>query len=60
MSNYATNSVLTGIDTSDLAKKIDLSNLNSDMDKVDIGRLQTAPVDLRISNGVKKCYENCV
>ena len=47
MSNYATKSVLKGIDT-------------SDMDKVDIGKLQTAPVDLRKSNGVKKCYENCV
>ena len=40
MSNYAIKADLknaTGIDTSDFAKKIDLGNSKSDVDKLDIG-----------------------
>ena len=30
----------TGVDTSDFAKKTDLANLKSDVDKLDIGKLE--------------------
>ena len=43
LSNYATKTDLknaTGVDTSFFAKKIDLANLKSDVDKLDIGKLK--------------------
>ena len=43
LSNYATKTDLknaTGVDTSSFAKKIDLANLKSDVDKLDIGKLK--------------------
>ena len=46
MSNYATKSDLknaTGVDTSDFAKKTDLANLKSDVDKLDIDKLKNVP-----------------
>ena len=48
--NYATKSDLknaTGFDTSDFAKKSDLANLTSDVDKLDIDKLKNVPNDLR-------------
>ena len=38
LSNYATKADLTGVDTSDFAKKIDLANLKSDVDKLDFDK----------------------
>ena len=49
MYNYATKADLknaTGIDTSKFAKKVDLSNLKSDLDKLDIDKLKNAPSNL--------------
>ena len=46
MSNYATKSDLTntaGIDTSDFAKKADVANLKSDIDKLDFVELENVP-----------------
>ena len=43
LSNYATKADLkniTGVDTSDFAKKTDLANLKSDVDKLDINKLK--------------------
>ena len=48
LSSYATKSGLktaTGVDTSEFAKKIDLADLKSDVDKLDIDKL-------------KKCKDN--
>ena len=50
MSNYATKTDLkcaTGTDTSSFAKKVDLSNLKSNVDKLDIDKLKNAPNDFR-------------
>ena len=43
LSNYATKTDLknaTGIDTSSFAKKVDLANLKSNVDKLDIDKLK--------------------
>ena len=43
LSSYATNTDLknaTGVDTSSFTKMIDLANLKSDVDKLDIGKLK--------------------
>ena len=43
LSNYATKADLknaTGVDTSDFAKKTDLANLKSDVDKLDIDKFK--------------------
>ena len=60
LSNYATKADLknaTGIDTSTLAAKSDFVSLKALVDKVDkldIGKLKTTPVDLsKLSNVVK-------
>ena len=48
-SNYATKADLknaTGVDTSDFAKKTDLANLKSDVDKLDIDKLKKVPSNL--------------
>ena len=47
--NYATEADLTNateIDTSKLALKWNLANLKADLDKIDIKKLKTVPVDL--------------
>ena len=47
--NYATKADLknaTGVDTSDFAKKTDLANLKSDVDKLDIDKLKKVPSNL--------------
>ena len=57
MSNYATKADLknaTGIDTSKLAAKSDLTSLKAEVDKLDIDKLMPAPVDLsKLSDAVK-------
>ena len=55
--NYATKSDLkeaTNINASKFAKKVDLANLNWDVDKLDIDKLKTVSVDLsKPSDAVK-------
>ena len=49
MPNYATKADLkggTGVDTSNLAAKIDLASLEVEVDKIDIDKLKTVTVDL--------------
>ena len=54
MSNYATKADLknsTGIDTSKLVAKCDLTSLKAEMDKTNIGKLKPVPADLsKLSN----------
>ena len=47
LSNYATKDLknATGVDTLDFAKKTDLANLKSDVDKLDINKLKTVPTN---------------
>ena len=57
MSNYATKSDLknpTGVHTSKLAKKANLANLKSEVDKLGIGNIKTPPVYLSKLSDVKK------
>ena len=57
MSNYATKADLknaTGIHTSKLAAKSDLTSLKAEVDKLNIDKLIPAPVDLsKLSDAVK-------
>ena len=49
LSNYATkkDSInATGVQTSSLAKKVDLANLKSNVDKLDIDKLKNVPTNL--------------
>ena len=49
LSNYATKTGLknaTVVDTSTFAKKVDLANLKSDVDKLDIDKLKNVPTNL--------------
>ena len=49
LSNYTTKTCLkngTGVDTSKFAKKVDLANLKSDVDKIDIDQLKNVPSNL--------------
>ena len=48
LSNYATKADFqnaTGVDTSKFAKKIEIANLKSDVDKLDIDKLKNVPSD---------------
>ena len=45
-----------GIDTSKFAKKADLASLKSDVDKWDIDKLETLPVDLSKLSNVKNNF----
>ena len=36
----------TGVDKSDFAKRVDLANLKSNVDKLDIGKLKIVPTNL--------------
>ena len=58
MSNFATKTDLknvTGIDTSSFAKKNDLANLKSDVDKLDVDKLKNVPTNLcNLKNKVDK------
>ena len=57
LSNYATKkdiNDITHVDTSNFALKTNLANLKTEVDKLDIEKLATAPVDLsKLSNVVK-------
>ena len=57
MSNYATKRDLknaTGIDTSKLAAKSDLASVKAEVDKIDIDKLRTVPIDFsKLSNVAK-------
>ena len=57
LSNYATKDDIkniTHVDTSSVALKTNLANLKTEVDKLDIDKLATVPVDLsKLSNGVK-------
>ena len=49
LSNYATKkdiNDITHVDTSNFALKTNLANLKTEVDKLDIGKLATVPVDL--------------
>ena len=65
LSNYAINDI-THADTSNFALKTNLSSLKTEVDKLDIGKLATVPVDLSelnnaVKNDVKKTvYDNLV
>ena len=54
MSNYATKTSLknaTGIDKSKLALKSNLASLKTEVDKIDVGKLESIPVGLsKLSN----------
>ena len=56
MSNYTTKTDLknaTGTDTSNSALKSNLASLEAEVDKIDVDKLNTAPVDLsKVSNVV--------
>ena len=50
LSNYTTKADLkneTGVDICDFAKKADLANLKSDVDKLDIDKLKNVPSKLK-------------
>ena len=57
LSNYATKADIkniTHVDTSNFASKTNIANLKTEVDKLDIGKLRTVPVDLsKLSNVVK-------
>ena len=57
LSNYATKTDIkdiTHVDTSNFALKTNLANLKTEVDKLDIDKLATVPVDLsKLSNVVK-------
>ena len=57
LSNYAAKAdikSITHVDTSHFASKTNLANLKNEVDKLDIGKLKTVPVDLsKLSNVVK-------
>ena len=57
MSNNPLNSYLKntrGVDTSQFAKKDDVANLKSEINKLDIAKLETAPAELsKLSNVVE-------
>ena len=59
LSNYATKKEIndiTHVDTSNFALKTNLANLKTEVDKLDIGKLTTVPVDLSKLSKVEKNY----
>ena len=49
LSNYVTKSYIKnvrGVDASDFAKKTDLANLKSEVNELDVNKLETVPVNL--------------
>ena len=65
LSNYATKLDLeneSGVDTSKLAAKSDLASLKAEVDKIDIDKIKTVPIDLsKLSNVLKNkvVKKNC-
>ena len=64
LSNYATKADLknaTRIDTSKLALKSNLANLKAKVDKIDVDKLKTVPVDLsKLSNVINNVVKKAV
>ena len=66
LSNYSTKkdiNDITHVDTSNFALKTNLSSLKTEVDKLDIDKLATVPIDLsKLSNVVKNdvIKKNCV
>ena len=66
MSNYATKLDLeneSGLDTSKLAAKSDLASLKAEVDKIDVDKLKTVPIDLsKLTNVLKNkvVKKNCL
>ena len=62
LSNYATKADLKnarGVDTSKFAKKVDLANLKSNIDKLDIDSLKNVPTNLsNLKNNEDKLDNN--
>ena len=66
LSNYAAKAdikSITHVDTSHFASKTNLANLKNEVDKLDIGKLKTVPVDLSklcnvVKNVIKKTEYN--
>ena len=60
LTNYATETDLnniTHVDTSSFASKTNLAALNTEVDKIDIDKLKTAPVDLaKLTNAVENDF----
>ena len=57
LSNYAIKSDLknaSGVDITTFAKKVDIVRLKSEIDKLDIGKLETTPADISKVNDVVK------
>ena len=58
LNSYATKTDLknvTQVDVSSFASKTNLPNLKTEVDKIDVGKLKTVPVDLtKLSNVVKR------
>ena len=57
LSNYGTKADLkngTGVETSNFVKMADLANVNSEVDKLDISKLKSTPVDLSKRSDVVK------
>ena len=53
----------TGVDSLKFAKKFDLASLKSEIDKLDIGKLETTPADLSTLSDVERkwCYyKDCI
>ena len=57
LTNYATKTDLkniTHVDVSNFASKTNLAALKTEVDKIDVDKLKTAPVDLaKLSNAIK-------
>ena len=54
LTNYATKNNITHIDVSSFASKTNLAVLKTEVDKIDIDKLKTAPVDLaKLTNAVE-------
>ena len=60
LSNYETKADLrktTGINTSNLAAKSDLASIKAEIDKINVDKLKTVPVDLsKLRNVTSKLY----
>ena len=57
LSNYGTKADLkngTGVETSNFVKMADLANVKSEVDKLDISKLKSTPVDLSKRSDVVK------
>ena len=54
--NYATKSDSKDVDISKFAKKVELASLRSEIDKLDIDKLETIPIDLKLDSHLPKNF----